>query len=164
MKRREFLVRSGGIMLLLQMGKAALVVAENETASPLTDHQTLILHRFVYLLFPHENIGDTPYLLVVNAVEEKMTTQQVVLQLEAGLNSLDTARKTPWLDLPEQEQVAVMKGLEKTPFFALLYNESMAGLYQNEHVWEVLGYQGSSVEQGGYLSRGFDDINWLVEE
>lgn len=164
MKRREFLVRSGGIMLLLQIGKAALVVAENETTRLLTDRQTLILRRFVYLLFPHENIGNTPYILVVNNVQEKMTTQQVVLQLEAGLNSLDTAREPPWLDLPEQEQVTVMKGLEKTPFFALLYNESMGSLYQNEHVWEVLGYQGSSLEHGGYLSRGFDDINWLPEE
>ena len=164
MKRREFLVRSGGIMLLLQMGKAALVVAENEPARSLTNHQTLILQRFVYLLFPHENIGNTPYVLVVNAVGEKMTTQQVAQQLEAGVNSLDTARETPWLDLPEQEQVAVMKGLEKMPFFALLYNQSMASLYQNEHVLEALGYQGSSVEYGGYLSRGFDDINWLVEE
>jgi hypothetical protein len=28
-------------------------------------------------------------------------------------------------------------------------------------VWPLFGYEGSSLEYGGYLERGFDDIGWL---
>jgi len=28
-------------------------------------------------------------------------------------------------------------------------------------VWPKFGYEGSSSERGGYINRGFDDINWL---
>ena len=28
-------------------------------------------------------------------------------------------------------------------------------------VWAHIGYEGSSFERGGYLQRGFDDIDWL---
>jgi len=30
-------------------------------------------------------------------------------------------------------------------------------------LWKTLGYQGSSIEHGGYLYRGFDDIDWLPQ-
>jgi hypothetical protein len=28
-------------------------------------------------------------------------------------------------------------------------------------VYRFFGFEGSSVEQGGYIHRGFDDIGWL---
>jgi hypothetical protein len=37
-------------------------------------------------------------------------------------------------------------------------------LYSNPQVWPLFGYQGSSLEYGGYLERGFDDIAWLPKE
>jgi len=30
-------------------------------------------------------------------------------------------------------------------------------------LWQVLGYQGPSFELGGYLNRGFNDLDWLPE-
>ena len=40
----------------------------------------------------------------------------------------------------------------------------MTTLYNDPQVWEKLGYEGPSAEQGGYLSRGFDDIDWLPKQ
>ena len=37
-------------------------------------------------------------------------------------------------------------------------------LYRNREVWQLVGYEGSSVEYGGYIDRGFDDIDWLPGE
>jgi hypothetical protein len=34
-------------------------------------------------------------------------------------------------------------------------------LYDNTAVWPLLGYEGSSWEQVGYINRGFNDIDWL---
>jgi hypothetical protein len=37
----------------------------------------------------------------------------------------------------------------------------ITGIYNNPDVWKILGYEGASAHLGGYLKRGFDDINWL---
>jgi hypothetical protein len=28
-------------------------------------------------------------------------------------------------------------------------------------MFDLVGYGGSAIEQGGYINRGFDDIDWL---
>ena len=37
----------------------------------------------------------------------------------------------------------------------------MVALYDDHEVWDLLGYEGSSFDKGGYLHRGFDDLDWL---
>ena len=37
----------------------------------------------------------------------------------------------------------------------------VVSLYNQPAVWAKLGYEGSSAEHGGYIHRGFDDIDWL---
>lgn len=163
MKRRQFLVLPGSMLLLFPLSKGALVLAEGEPDGVLTGEETEVLERFIFLLFPHENISKKPYLTVVQVIQAQASTQQVLEQLRAGINALNTARGGRWLNLSEQEQIRVMKEIEREPIFLMLYNDSLTGIYQNEELWRAIGYQGSSVEYGGYLHRGFDDINWLPE-
>ena len=40
---------------------------------------------------------------------------------------------------------------------------TLAGLYANDMVARAFGFEGSSVEYGGYVNRGFDDLGWLPE-
>ena len=37
----------------------------------------------------------------------------------------------------------------------------VTGLYNQKEVWPLFGYEGESFSQGGYIDRGFDDIDWL---
>ena len=37
----------------------------------------------------------------------------------------------------------------------------MTGLYNNKEVWPVFGYEGESASKGGYIDRGFNDLDWL---
>ena len=37
----------------------------------------------------------------------------------------------------------------------------IGGLYNQKAVWPIFGYEGASYEEGGYMDRGFNDINWL---
>jgi hypothetical protein len=39
----------------------------------------------------------------------------------------------------------------------------VVALYNDHEVWELLGYEGPSFDQGGYLNRGFDDLDWLPD-
>ena len=37
----------------------------------------------------------------------------------------------------------------------------MVSLYNDSEVWDLLGWEGESFSKGGYLTRGFDDLDWL---
>ena len=41
--------------------------------------------------------------------------------------------------------------------------DCVTGIYNNPEVWKVLGYEGPSAELGGYINRGFSDIDWLQD-
>jgi hypothetical protein len=40
---------------------------------------------------------------------------------------------------------------------------AIVALYDDKEVWGLLGYEGSSYEHGGYVDRGFDDLDWLPD-
>ena len=39
----------------------------------------------------------------------------------------------------------------------------MVTLYNDKEVWDILGYEGASYDKGGYINRGFNDLDWLPE-
>ena len=50
-----------------------------------------------------------------------------------------------------------------TPFFQKVRGSLVTGIYNNPEVWAILGYEGESASKGGYINRGFDDIDWLSQ-
>jgi hypothetical protein len=64
----------------------------------------------------------------------------------------------------EAQQTAAIKKIAGGEFFRLVRTTAIEHLYRNKEVWKLLGYEGSSVEFGGYADRGFDDIDWLPGE
>ncbi len=60
-------------------------------------------------------------------------------------------------------KLQVMEELQTEPFFGAILNQTIDVLYRNPDVWKLVGYEGSSIEYGGYLNRGFNDIDWLPE-
>ena len=51
----------------------------------------------------------------------------------------------------------------ETPFFSLVHSTTVVALYDDHEVWDLLGYEGASFDKGGYLHRGFDDLDWLPD-
>jgi len=51
--------------------------------------------------------------------------------------------------------------MEDSAFSQKVRSTLVTGIYNNRDVWLELGYEGPSAEKGGYITRGFDDINWL---
>ena len=84
-----------------------------------------------------------------------------VTERRDGVAQLDAARGMPWLQLSEGGRIAVLKGAETSPFFAAMRTATINNLYTNPLVYRYFGFEGSSVEYGGYINRGFDDIGWL---
>ena len=51
--------------------------------------------------------------------------------------------------------------IEQTAFFQKVRGDLVVSLYNQKELWPKFGYEGSSAEHGGYIKRGFADIDWL---
>ena len=127
--------------------------------------KTLI--RIARDVFPHDKLTDKYYAAAVAPYETASGSDASVRSLiTAGVAALDAsavgAYGKRYAEVPEETQrVALLKKIESTPFFQRIKGDLVLGLYNNKDVWPLLGYEGSSAEKGGYLERGFDDIDWL---
>lgn len=123
------------------------------------------LEQLACRLFPHDGLPDAPYEEIAIALINRASTDTTLAKvLEAGVAELDAGSPTPWLGRGEAQQLAGIKRLAGGGFFRLMRSTTIEHLYRNREVWQLVGYQGSSVEYGGYIDRGFDDIDWLPGE
>lgn len=113
-------------------------------------------------IYPHDRVADRFYAIAVKGYDDP----EAVAEIEAGVAALDAAAReagfasyleTGW----EADRVAILRGMQETPFFQGVRSGLVTGLYNQKEVWPLFGYEGESYSQGGYLYRGFDDIDWL---
>jgi hypothetical protein len=109
-------------------------------------------------LFPHDFLGDEQYLKIVGALDAKASVEK---DIAAITRAAVAAFPDEFTAMEEARREDYLRSLEGSPFFRLVYQETLVGLYGDPTVASLLGYEGSSVEHGGYRERGFDDISWL---
>ena len=116
-------------------------------------------------MYPHDRIPDLHYERVVASLDEKAAEDaKMKTLLTDGIKSLSTLTghwPGEFGSLEEAEQVAALKRIERGPFFKAVAAEIVVGLYSQPDIWPYFGYEGPSNGKGGYLNRGFDDIDWL---
>ena len=127
--------------------------------------QTLL--RMARDVFPHDKLADRYYIEAIQPFERAAASdaKQAAL-LRDGVRDLDKAAMKrfgkPYAGVKrEPERVSLLKAIEPSPFFQKVRGEMVTSLYDNKAVWPLLGYEGSSWEKGGYINRGFNDIDWL---
>lgn len=127
----------------------------------------LILAGVARAMYPHDRLPDLHYQRVVAALDVKAAADgRVATVLAEGIGFLATTTGRPpaeFARLPESEQVKALTRLEQTPFFQAVAAEVIVNLYSQPDVWPYFGYEGPSNDKGGYLHRGFDDIDWLAD-
>ena len=114
-------------------------------------------------LFPHDVLDDAPYAEIVRAIEDAADNERTGLLVE-GVELLDSAMETPFVNLPDERKVEVLKEIEGSDFFNDIRGATVRGLYRNPAVRARFGYEGPSSHRGGYVKRGFDDAAWVPEE
>ena len=116
-------------------------------------------------MYPHDRLPDLHYERVVSALDQKAAADdrmRILLTEGVGFLATTTGRHPhEFKGLPEDEQVAALTRLERTPFFQAIAAEVIVNLYSQPDVWPYFGYEGPSNDKGGYVDRGFDDIDWL---
>lgn len=113
-------------------------------------------------IYPHDHVPTEHYVVAVKGYD----TADAAAGIEAGIAALNAAAQgkghgdylsAGW----ERDRVDILRGMEESAFFQQVRGGLVTGLYNQKAVWPLFGYEGESFSQGGYIDRGFNDINWL---
>ena len=169
--RRTFIQGSATAGVVVSGAGAILANTEEawalrtEVLSGDTALSILIMARTLY---PHDFLGDQYYAEVVaNLDEQAKTDSSLVEKLDNGVKELsqvieaDRTYNVPFKDQSSGLQLQNLKRIDGSDFFETVRGATLAGLYGNPRVAALFGWEGSSVEHGGYIDRGFNDIGWL---
>jgi hypothetical protein len=163
--RRRFLVASIAFSGLISTGVGTAVLRAGAAWAQSADGNADELARMARLLFPHDAIADDVYAEVVDGILTSAADDAAMTgMLNEAVAALNAAQDGDWFEAGESEQVAAMQAVEGETFFAAIHGTVRARFYNHPRVWEHIGYPGSSLEFGGYVDRGFDDIDWLPED
>ena len=165
MTRRQLLTSGTAMGAALVVGPGFVMhsteawAAEAEHLSAETFAAMVVLARDIY---PHDRLGDKFYAIVAKSHD----TADAAPGIEEGVASLNAlavgAGATSYAEMNwEADRVALLRQIESTPFFQGVRGGMMTSLYNNPEVWPLFGYEGESYSKGGYIERGFNDIDWL---
>jgi hypothetical protein len=163
--RRDFLSTTSFVAVGLATGGTMILAPDFAWAlstKTIDAHAAQTLLVMARQLFPHERLGDQYYAAVVEAVDKRAASDSAVRKLVTdGVAQLDAARGIAFVQLSNGARDAVLKSVERGEFFTAMRTATINNLYGNPLVYRFFGFEGSSVEHGGYIDRGFDDIGWL---
>ena len=163
--RRELLSRATAAGATFVVGTGFLAAtdaawaAELNTLKPETFAALVQMARDIY---PHDKVGDEYYVTAVKGYDSEGSKTMI----SEGVAALDAIAKTAgansYIETKwEDSRVDLLKQIEDDGFFQTIRGGLVTGLYNQKAVWPIFGYEGESFSKGGYLHRGFDDINWL---
>ena len=160
MIRREFLQLTISLALY-SLGSRA---GANGNASGKPGDDGEVLSGVVYQLFPHERLSKDVFEQVAEQLSAKIgQSAELTAMMDSALEALAGNDPGQWPALTEREKTASLEKIQDTPFFRFVLNETLGGIYRHPLTWELLGFEGSSLEFGGYINRGLNDIDWLPE-
>lgn len=149
--RRTFITAAGSTSLaawaLLGNLHLARAASRGETDTLRT------LTRVARLIYPHDALEDAVYAGIVGTLLDDQQSETV---LRRGVASLDG-----FLELSEEVQLRKLQSIDESEFFEAVREPLMWTLYNSQALWDLIGYPGASFPFGGYINRGFNDIDWL---
>ena len=140
-----------------------------QAAKSLKPHTMATLVLMARDIYPHDRLADAYYVEAVASYDTKAGQDAAFGKMvEEGAAQLDAAaqrqHKTPYLMVAwETDRVALLKGVERGALFQKLRGDLLVSLYNNKEIWPKFGYEGASADKGGYINRGFNDIDWLPQ-
>lgn len=158
--RREF-IRLAACLALASLGGRA---GADGAALPASGGSGKILPDVVYRLFPHPGLSKDVYDQIAEQLSRKIgQSAELTAMLDDAMEALAGDSHENWSALPERGKVEAIGKIQHMPFFQFVLNETLGMVYRHPLTWELLGYEGSSLEFGGYIDRGFNDIDWLPD-
>ena len=166
--RREFLKGSGLLMGTLVSGSLLATLAPSTAwaleLKKLSTAEGQTLMAMGRILFPHKKLPDAVYALLAKDLDGKAAGDAgAAKMLQDGVAWLNKSGGGNFAKASEKQRNDIVRSMEGTAFFATVRGQCITSLYDNEMAYAVFGYPGSAWEKGGYITRGFQDLNWLPE-
>jgi len=168
--RRIFLQGAASTVPVVAIAASAGLGIEDAWAADATTLTPATLKTLVKVardIYPHDMLVDGYYITAIKPWDAKAAKDPAIKALlEDGVRRLDQdaqdRHKLAYAQVPwEADRVVLLQGVEQTDFFKKLRSDLVVSLYNQEELWPKFGYEGSSAEHGGYIKRGFNDIDWL---
>ncbi len=120
-----------------------------------------ILMKMVRTLYPHDRFPDGPYLRTTDDVINKgNSSPEKAIMLQEGIDKL---KADNFNTMNFKKATKYLTDMGRTEFFEHVRGTTTVTLYNDKETWELLGYEGYSSDKGGYINRGFNDLDWLPE-
>lgn len=163
--RRQLISRSLAATAGMIIGSGFIAASDAAwayEATALKPETMATLVRMARDVYPHDRIADSFYVLAVKGYD----APEAAPEIEAGIAALNAAAQeaghADYLSIGwEDDRVALLRAMADSAFFQKIRGGLVTGLYNQKAVWPLFGYEGESFSKGGYLHRGFDDIDWL---
>ena len=169
--RRTILKGASATLIVAAVTPAGVIIGRNAawsaTAEALSPETFATLVQISRDIYPHAQLEDKVYAAAVSALDHAAKGDAAVKALlEDGVTALDAAaagmKAASYGAVPgETERLALLLPIQADAFFQKVRGNLITGIYNNKEVWPIFGYEGESASKGGYINRGFNDIDWL---
>lgn len=165
LSRRDLLTRSLALGAAFVVGPGFVAATDAAWAmevKALKPETMATLIQMARDIYPHDRVADEYYAAAVKGYDNADQAEMI----ESGIAALNAAAQgkghasyvgAGW----ERDRVDLLRAMEDSSFFQTIRGGLVTGLYNQKAVWPLFGYEGESYSQGGYIDRGFDDINWI---
>lgn len=162
MDRRTFLATTSMVGATLMAG------ADKLLAATLDKTQADQLLRMVQDIYPHPKLLTLAHYQTVAATvtskigadaAKAVALKEGLVRINAKAQALHGKPYTKITDANSRE--GVLRHFQNEAFFQNVRWAAYFAIYDNKKIWPLFGYEGSSVEHGGYIDRGFSDITFV---
>jgi hypothetical protein len=113
-------------------------------------------------MYPHDALSGDVYARVAERLAEAAREDSGVAgTIEDAASALSGER--PFAELSADERLDALKGIERSDLFELVRSTAVVEVYADQRTWQMCGYEGPSFDKGGYIDRGFNDLDWLPD-
>ena len=113
-------------------------------------------------MYPHDALPDEVYARVGDKLGEAVRDDAGTAQtIEEGVAALNGGRT--FAERSAEERLEALKAIEGSDFFELVRSTAIVEVYSDQRTWQAFGYEGPSFDKGGYIDRGFNDLDWLPD-
>ena len=115
-------------------------------------------------LYPHDALPDSVYARVSGKLDEAAREDAAQAQVvNDGVADLDGRGDEPFVARSAEQRLADAKAIAGSDFFELVRSTAVVEIYSDPQAWAAFGYEGPSFKKGGYIDRGFNDLDWLPD-
>jgi|SRR5689334_3931631 hypothetical protein len=115
-------------------------------------------------LYPHDALADAVYARVPAKLDEAAREDAAQAKtINDGAAALDGRGDQRFVDRSAEQQLADAKAIAGSDFFELVRSTAVVEIYSDPQTWAAFGYEGPSFAKGGYIDRGFNDLDWLPD-